>query len=82
MSELAIIELKNQLEKAKVEIAHLKQKYDVDIVEMHKEIDYLKEQLMAQQGMLNDAIGYATKLESQFNELKTQIKKGNFESIH
>ncbi|MFQ3213445.1 MAG: chromosome segregation ATPase [Marivirga sp.] len=82
MSDLTVLELKNQLEKAQSEIAQLEKKYDSDLVEMRKEIDFLKEQLMAQQGMLTDAIDYATKLESQFNELKTQIKKGNFESIH
>lgn len=82
MSEHTIIELKKQFEAAKEEIVQLKLKYDTDIVEMHKEIEYLKEQLMAQQGMLSDAIEYATNLEKQFNDLKAQIIKGNFESIH
>ena len=69
MAEKTVEELKKELALAKKEISHLKEKYDSDIVDMQKEIKYLKEQLMAQQGMLNNAITYATKLESDFKGL-------------
>ncbi|GAB3336895.1 hypothetical protein GCM10027429_20740 [Marivirga atlantica] len=82
MAEKTVEELKKELALAKKEISHLKEKYDSDIVDMQKEIKYLKEQLMAQQGMLNNAITYATKLESDFKGLKKEIDSGNFESIH
>ena len=82
MSESIVTKLKNELREAEKENSLLKQKYNSDIVEMHKEIDFLKEQLMAQQGMLNDAINYATNFEKKFEALKKDFRSGSFQSIH
>jgi len=82
MTRQTVEGLKKELAQARQEILDLKKKYDSEIVDMQKEIKYLKEQLMAQQGMLNDAITYASRLESDFKSLKKDIDSGNFESIH
>jgi len=79
MTDKTVEELKRELDQAQREIEALKESYDSDIVEMQKEVKYLKEQLMAQQGMLSDAINYATRLESDFKGLKKDIDSGSFE---
>lgn len=78
-----IQELALDLSRAKKELADLKVKYNADILYMRKEISYLKEQIMAQQTMLSNAIEYTNKLEKQFEDLKNDIRSDDaFQSIH
>ncbi len=76
-----IDELEVALKKAKEKIVELNEKYNSDVVVMQKEIKYLKEQLMAQQGMLNNAVDYASKLEVDFKKLRKDIDTNSFENI-
>jgi len=66
---------KEELKKAELEKAKLKQGYEAKIDEMNKELSYLKEQITSQQDMMRTTVEYATKLESELKNLRTTIKQ-------
>ena len=82
MAEYTVEELKLELEKSNDDIKLLKSTYESQVVELRKEVSYLKEQLMAQQDMLKMAVEYADKLGKELKGLKKRIDSGNFQSIH
>jgi len=82
MAENTVEELKVELEKSNNEIKLLKLKYEDQVGELRGEVNYLKEQLMAQQDMLKMAVEYADKLGKELKSLKKRIDSGNFQSIH
>ena len=73
MKNRTIEELKSELASCREEIKHLQSKYDSEIVEARKELDFIKEQLEAQGIMLSDAIDYANALEKELNTLKKEF---------
>jgi Mg2+ and Co2+ transporter CorA len=82
MAKSTVEDLKLKIEASNLEIRLLKSKYENQIVDLRKEVSYLKEQLMAQQDMLQMAVDYADKLGKELKGLKKRIDSGNFQSIH
>jgi len=82
MADNTVETLRLALEKSNEEIKRSKSKYENEVGELKKEITYLKEQLMAQQDMLKNAVNYADKLGVELKKLKKRIDSGNFQSIH
>ncbi|WKK84003.1 hypothetical protein [Marivirga arenosa] len=82
MADNTMIQLKAELENAKAEIKLLKNNYESQVGGLKKEVAYLKEQLMAQQDMLKNAVEYADKLSKEVKNLRKRIDKGDFQSIH
>lgn len=66
---------KEELKKAEVEKAKLKEGYEAKIEELNKELSYLKEQIMSQQDMMRTTVEYATKLENELGNLQQKIDK-------
>jgi phage host-nuclease inhibitor protein Gam len=82
MAKSTVEELKLELEKSNDEIKLLKSRYENQVGQLKEEVNYLKEQLMAQQDMLKMAVDYANKLGKELKGLKKRIDSGNFQSIH
>ncbi len=81
----AFLIFKEELKKAKVEKKKLESEYEAKIMEMHREMAFLKEQIAAQQQMMKTTVEYATKLEKDLEALQQQIvqdKKRQNRSFH
>jgi len=66
---------KEELKKAEIEKAKLKEGYEAKIDTLNQELSYLKEQIMSQQDMMRTTVDYATKLETELDKLQQQIDK-------
>lgn len=66
---------KEELKKAEIEKAKLKEGYEAKIDAMNRELSYLKEQISSQQDMMRTTVEYATKLESELNTLRSKIRE-------
>ena len=66
---------KEELKKAEIEKAKLKEGYETKIENLHHELNYLKEQIMSQQDMMKTTVEYATKLEDELSNLRHKINK-------
>jgi hypothetical protein len=64
---------KEELKKAELEKAKLKENYESKLKDMNKELSYLKEQIVSQQDMMKTTVEYATKLENELDKLKKKI---------
>lgn len=66
---------KEELKKAEIEKAKLKEGYEAKIDAMNRELSYLKEQISSQQDMMKTTVEYATKLENELNTLRSKIRE-------
>ncbi|WPP50673.1 hypothetical protein [Catalinimonas niigatensis] len=66
---------KEELKKAEIEKAKLKDHYESKLSDMNSELGFLKEQISSQQDMMKTTIEYATKLEHELAQLRKQIHK-------
>lgn len=82
MSESIENQLKADLAIAKREIAVLKGHYEGKLTDLKDEVKYLREMIMAQNEMLQNAINHVQKLEKDMKNIKQKVKDGNFHSIH
>lgn len=80
--EKAVNELKKQLEATNSEMIKLRTRYESELGTLTENVDFMKEQLMAQHDMLKNAINHVVKLESEVGEILKKVKKGDFNSIH
>jgi len=64
---------KEELKKAELEKAKLKENYEAKLADMNRELNYLKEQISSQQDMMRTTVEYATKLEDELDKLRSQI---------
>lgn len=69
----AYLIFKEELKKAEIEKAKLKEGYESKLSGMNSDLSFLKEQISSQQDMMKTIIEYATKLENELANLKTQI---------
>lgn len=82
MADKAIETLKKELEQSKEEVRSLRNNYENQVAELREEIGYLKEQLYAQQSMLQTAISHADKISKELKGIKKKVDKGDFQGIH
>lgn len=69
----AYLIFREELKKAEIEKLRLKSTYTAKIQDMNQELAYLKEQIDAQQSMMQTTVAYATRLEEELNQLRQQI---------
>lgn len=69
----AYLIFKEELKKAEIEKAKLKDHYESKLSDMNSELGFLKEQISSQQDMMKTTIEYATKLEQELAQLRKQI---------
>ncbi|MDN4165329.1 hypothetical protein QWY31_07440 [Cytophagales bacterium LB-30] len=67
------LKLEEELHEAREEIDRLKLNYKESLACLKEEINYLKEQLLAQRNMLGDTLDYALRLQKELGEIKKEI---------
>jgi len=72
---------KNKLRQAKEEKERLKKEYESKIVGLNDEISFLKEQITAQNGMIEQSIEYVLKLEQQIKSFDLELSAGYKEEV-
>jgi len=72
---------KNKLRQAKEEKERLKKEYESKIVGLNDEISFLKEQIIAQNGMIEQSIEYVLKLEQQIKTFDMELSADYKEKI-
>ncbi|MEK6479439.1 hypothetical protein WJR50_17985 [Catalinimonas sp. 4WD22] len=76
----AYLIFKEELKKAEIEKAKLKENYEKKLSEMKDELGFLKEQITSQQDMMKTTVEYATRLENELTNLKKQINNDRLNS--
>lgn len=76
----AYLIFKEELKKAEIEKAKLKENYEKKLGEMKDELSFLKEQITSQQDMMKTTVEYATRLEHELTNLKKQINNDRLNS--
>nr|WP_277487673.1 hypothetical protein [Catalinimonas alkaloidigena] len=76
----AYLIFKEELKKAEIEKAKLKDNYERTLSEMKDELSFLKEQISSQQDMMKTTVEYATRLENELSKLKNQISNDRLNS--
>lgn len=69
----AYLIFREELKKGEIERLRLRSEYTTKIRDMNQELAYLKEQITAQQSMMQTTVAYATRLEEELDELRQQI---------
>ena len=69
----AYLIFREELKKGEIERLRLKSEYTARVRDMNQELAYLKEQITAQQTMMQTTVAYATRLEEELDELRKQI---------
>ena len=78
----AYLIFREELKKGKIERLRLKSEYTTKIRDMNQELAYLKEQITAQQSMMQTTVAYATRIEGELDELRQQIHNDRKKASH
>lgn len=71
---------KEELRKVQLEKERIKNRYELKLNEVNKELFRLKEQIDSQQHMLKTTLDYATKLENSLDKFKEEINLSKIQS--
>lgn len=78
----AYLIFREELKKGEIERLRLKSEYTTKVGDMNQELAYLKEQISAQQSMMQTTVAYATRLEEELDELRKQIHNDRGKENH
>ncbi len=78
----AYLIFREELKKGELERLRLKSEYTTKVQDMNQELAYLKEQITAQQSMMQTTVAYATRLEEELDALRQQIHNDKQRANH
>lgn len=78
----AYLIFREELKKGELKRLRLKSEYTTKVQDMNQELAYLKEQITAQQSMMQTTVAYATRLEEELDALRQQIHNDKQRANH